>query len=77
MWQNARSGADSLLDFQKNILNNDFPVDDWLHGIARIHEKMWHWENITLLSLPFEKVEPVLEPFQLPVKPNDLSLIHI
>lgn len=71
MWQNARSGADSLLDFQKNILNNDFPVDDWLHGIARVHEKMWHWENITLLSLPFEKVEPVLEPFQLPVKPND------
>lgn len=70
-WQNARSGAESLLDFQKNILKNDFPVDDWLHGIARVHEKMWHWENIILLSSPLGQTEPELKPFQLPVKPDD------
>ncbi len=48
----------------------DFPVDDWLHGVARVREKMHHWENVVLLSgaLP-GATAPELTPVQLPHDP--------
>jgi len=70
-WQNANAAAASLLDFQKNTLGNDFPEDDWLHGVARVREKMWHWENLTLLSDGLRLSEPDLKPLQFPLEPND------
>jgi hypothetical protein len=48
-------------------LGRDFPVDDWLHGVARVREKMRHWENALLLgeALP-GATPPELTPLQLP-----------
>jgi hypothetical protein len=48
-------------------LGRDFPVDDWLHGVARVREKMRHWENALLLGevLP-GATPPELTPLQLP-----------
>jgi hypothetical protein len=45
----------------------DFPVDDWLHGLARVRDKAHHWENVLLLSgaLPGGEA-PELLPVQLP-----------
>ena len=49
----------------------DFPVDDWLHGVARVREKMHHWENVVLLAdaLP-GATPPELTPVQLPHHPG-------
>jgi hypothetical protein len=35
-WTNAYDNRESLLNHQKNALKNDFPVDDWLYGSARV-----------------------------------------
>ncbi|MFL6139403.1 MAG: hypothetical protein ACJ74O_16590 [Frankiaceae bacterium] len=43
-----------------------FPVDDWMHGIARVREKIWHWEQATLLAGALGRGEPDLWPVQLP-----------
>lgn len=47
--------------------DRDFPVDDWLHGVARVRSRMHHLENVVLLSdaLPGARA-PSLTPVQLP-----------
>jgi hypothetical protein len=46
------------------------PEEDWLHGIARVHEKMKHLENCLLLREAFllNKDELTIHPVQLPYK---------
>jgi len=45
----------------------DFPVDDWLHGVARVRERMHHLENVVLLSAALPgAAAPELTPLQLP-----------
>lgn len=59
----------------------DFPVDDWLHGLARVREMPRQWERVALLSDalrtqgatpgdPFGQ-GPALEPIQLPYRQHD------
>ncbi len=47
--------------------DRDFPVDDWLHGVARVRSRLHHLENVILLSdaVPGSGA-PVLTPIQLP-----------
>lgn len=56
----------------------DFPVDDWLYGIARVREKMQLWEQITLAAEMVQTAAPELAPLQLPFRPDDrwLGLDH-
>lgn len=68
-WQHSTSGA--LTKFLRDPLpagaGRDFPVDDWLHGAARVREKMHHWENVLLLGEAFSAAQPAeLTPLQLP-----------
>lgn len=60
----------------------DFPVDDWLHGIARVREMPRLWERVVLLSDALRDRDgllsgdpdddgPVLHPVQLPFRAND------
>ncbi len=49
----------------------DFPVDTWLHGVARVRETMHAWEQVVLLTGGFGLTEPTLRPLQLPVIPGD------
>lgn len=65
-WNNAYAGRELLLDYQKSTLNNDFPLDDWLHGAARVREKMRHIENLYFLAEAFGKPAPELRPVQFP-----------
>jgi hypothetical protein len=46
------------------------PLEDWLHGIARVHEKMKHLENCILLREAFElnSGDFAMHPVQLPYK---------
>ncbi|MBT2226085.1 hypothetical protein [Nonomuraea sp. NEAU-A123] len=60
-------------------VSRDFPVDDWLHGLARVREMPRLWERVTLLSDALrnddlddiEDREPRLRPVQLPFADND------
>lgn len=69
-WSNAYASRATLLDYQKNDLKNDFPVDDWLYGLARVREKMRHLENLTFLAEALGTSAPDLQPLQLPYSPN-------
>jgi hypothetical protein len=82
-WRRARGDSDPLLQhLTRAPVNRDFPIDDWLHGVARVREMPRLWEKVIMLSdalredggllgaLPPGK-EPQLTPIQLPVHPND------
>jgi hypothetical protein len=49
----------------------DFPVDTWLHGVARVREQMQAWEQVVLLADASGRPEPALTALQLPVIPGD------
>jgi len=52
----------------------DFPIDTWLHGVARVREKMHAWEQAVLMTDALGGTEPNLEALQLPVIPGDAWL---
>ena len=62
----------ALLDYLKNVHTPKFldPVEDWMHGIARVREKMHHAENCVLLreALGLDTDQLILHPIQLPFK---------
>ncbi|HXI22728.1 MAG TPA: hypothetical protein VNG71_02555 [Pyrinomonadaceae bacterium] len=65
-WQNA-------FDARLNLLTHlapahDFPVDDWLHGVARVRAKLHKLENVILLADAFGTTEPTLAPVQFPFR---------
>ncbi|HVW64599.1 MAG TPA: hypothetical protein VHB01_06250, partial [Nitrosospira sp.] len=68
-WANAYASRAALLDYQKNDLKNEFPVDDWLYGVARVREKMHHLENLVFLAEALGTSAPNLQPIQLPHVP--------
>ncbi len=55
-------------------LGLDFPVDDWLHGVARVREKAALWEHVVVSADALETGEPDLTPIQLPFKADDFWL---
>jgi hypothetical protein len=65
-WEKAWNASPDLLDYSVQNREIDFPVDDWLYGIARVRAKMHHWENLTFLVRAFGKSEPELRPLQFP-----------
>lgn len=67
---NAWQAKDDLLHYLKTDRKYNNPEEDWLHGIARVHEKMWHLENCLLLRGAFNLAEDDLKihPVQLPYK---------
>jgi hypothetical protein len=71
-WEKAAGATNELLSYQKNTSVSKLPVvDDWLYGIARVREKMRHFENVIMLTGAFGKAEPGLDPIQLPYKKDD------
>lgn len=63
-WQNAFDGRATLLAHL--LPARDFPVDDWMYGIARVRQKMHDWENVVLLTEAFNTTAPSLMPVQFP-----------
>jgi hypothetical protein len=65
----CRSGVAQLLLHQTTTLAHDFPVDDWLYGVARVREKLAAWENLAILAEGLKPRAPLdLTPFQLPYR---------
>jgi hypothetical protein len=71
-WQHSTSGKLTHYLTDPTGIGRDFPVDDWLHGVARVREKLHHWENALLLGEAFEVEKPIdLVPLQLPHGPDE------
>jgi hypothetical protein len=70
--QKSFDHQDQLLDYQNNVQKNDFPVDEWLYGVARVREKMGAWENLVMIAEGLKDRSPLdLIPLQLPYLEND------
>jgi hypothetical protein len=61
----------SLTDYLVQEIECEFPADDWLHGIARVREKMHAWEQVAALAPTLGGSEPALTPIQLPHVPGE------
>ena len=73
--QNCLNDLGQLLQHQQTTLDRDFPVDDWLYGVARVREKLSAWENLVMLAEGLqERPSMELTPFQLPYRENDTWL---
>lgn len=70
-WQSAYADQAQLLSHQLNMLAEDFPVDNWLYGIARVREKMAHVEQAAIMAEALADKALALEPVQLPYRAND------
>ncbi|RSM41195.1 hypothetical protein DMA12_24625 [Amycolatopsis balhimycina DSM 5908] len=81
-WKKAVDDSGELVEHLVEAHGRDFPVDDWLHGIARVREKPRLWERVVLLSDALRgpggllgdllgHAEPVLTPVQLPYRRHD------
>lgn len=73
-WQNAYTDREKLLHYQKETLEEEFPVDEWLYGIARVREKMHYVENTAILVDALLEKELKLEPIQFPYHAEDYWL---
>jgi len=71
-WQLAydTSRAGDLLDHLATATPIDFPVDEWLYGVARVREPLRHLEQVLMLAGAFDRAEPELTPIQLPYRPG-------
>jgi hypothetical protein len=60
-----------LTQYVVDTVGREFPVDDWLHGVARVRDKMRHWENAIALCEAFGTSSPEPVPLQLPFEAGD------
>ncbi|MFC0542517.1 hypothetical protein [Kutzneria chonburiensis] len=80
-WRKARQDSGRLVAHL--VAAHDFPVDDWVHGIARVRDKMRHWENAVamadalrgpghgILGILDGWEEPAVTPVQFPYHAGD------
>lgn len=66
----ASTGGE-LLRYLEEETEVELPVDEWLHGVARVRDQISAWEQSTLLAGAFGRPEPQLTPIQLPYRPED------
>ena len=70
-WANAFAGSPNLLTYLKNTLDVDFPVDEWLYGVARVRPMLRSWETMVMLQEAFGVSAPGVVPIQFPFSAND------
>ena len=70
-WANALSGSPNLLTYLKDTLDVDFPVDEWLYGVARVRPMVRSWETVVMLHDAFGINALDVVPIQLPFSVND------
>ncbi|MFE3203191.1 hypothetical protein [Embleya sp. NPDC059237] len=81
-WKKARTDSTALVRHLVDDFGRDFPVDDWVHGVARVRDKPRLWEKAValgdalrgpggLLSNVVGWQEPQLTPIQFPYRAGD------
>lgn len=73
-WHNAANDSEKLLRYLQTDKEIDFPIDDWLYGMARVRGKMHHLENATLLIEGLEASNLGLQAMQFPYRQYDYWL---
>jgi hypothetical protein len=73
-WQNTLDDSDHSLRYLRNELDLDFPMDNWLYGVSRVREKIYHLENILFHIEGFTDASLELVPTQFPYRPDDFWL---
>ncbi|MGE5830970.1 MAG: hypothetical protein ACM30G_21795 [Micromonosporaceae bacterium] len=69
--RDARTDSPALVSHLVTA-GRDFPVDDWLHGVARVREAPRLWERVMVLSEALRGIDlPTLTPIQLPFRAGD------
>ena len=63
---NASAVSGSLFSYLKGTLSIDFPVDEWMYGIARVRPVVGTWESSLMLAGALNIAAPPLTPIQLP-----------
>lgn len=74
---NAADDRDAILGFCL-AAGRDFPVDDWLAGVARVRDHAAMWEQVGIMASAFGAAAPELVALQLPYRAGDswLGLEH-
>jgi len=67
----AASTSGALTQYVKSLQDSELPVDDWMHGVSRVREKIYAWEQAVTLSEVFDSGSPELTPLQLPFHPGE------
>jgi hypothetical protein len=67
----AFAASEGLLKHLTDVRGIDFPVDEWMYGVARVREKVRAWEETVMIGGGFSGVEPALTPMQLPYRDGD------
>ena len=62
----AAHASGELLKYLDEDTEIDFPIDEWLYGVARVRAPMRHLEQTILMAGAFGRSEPELWPAQLP-----------
>jgi hypothetical protein len=68
-WQNAFDAREALITHASTL--HDFPLDDWLYGVARVRPRMHDLETVIQLTAAFELEEPTILPLQFPFNPGE------
>ncbi|HEY6189580.1 MAG TPA: hypothetical protein VIW80_18145 [Pyrinomonadaceae bacterium] len=76
--QSSLGQTADLLSYLITDLKKDFPIDEWLYGVARTREKMGQLEASIMLIEALTNQEFSLAPVQLPLRSPDfwLALDH-
>jgi hypothetical protein len=62
----AESTSGDLLTYLLDEKKIEFPVDEWMYGVARVRGPVRHVEQTIMLAGAFQRAEPELVPAQLP-----------
>jgi hypothetical protein len=68
-WQDSL--GEDLVRYLRDSAGRPFPVDEWLHGVARVRTPLAHLEQLTILAEAFGRDVPALDPAQLPHRPGE------
>jgi hypothetical protein len=70
-YRNAFLDTDKIIGFSKNTLHKDFPVQDWISGVARVRNKMDALESMMNSVELVKNTRVFCLPIQLPYTAND------
>jgi len=65
-WANAVTASPTLLSYLTTTAGIDFPVDEWLAGVARVRPMLHAFEATVALAGALGRTEPTLVPAQFP-----------
>lgn len=73
-WQNTLASSSPSLRYLVNELDMDFPMDNWLYGVSRVRDKLYHVENTLFHIEGFTNTSLNLVPAQFPYREKDFWL---